>query len=356
MRNTVLILLFVTFISSILFADYAITRGPDIGEIYFIGIHPTMTDEKAIYHSSDFGETAICVDSISEVESICADLTPGSLYRVRMPDCLYYSNNYGQYGTWIFRSDDISFVNSGRTEGFIYEHVSRHSENYGIDFINHSCQGYFGNRMTTEIDNEIEIGYLIVNQYTVDDSLWLLISYDNYESFEIQHVFDFDSATVRLTRGYFNGELYLYTYSGGPMGNGKQLLYSNDYGVTWELKNNFNCPNLPIKGVVGGKQLGELFMNVEYRQLLCTIAHTYIYHSMDYGETFTIYHPFSYGPEPDVANFEASPTSGPAPLTIQFTDLSTGPSVGYWMWDCVPSSPTTACGEKRYLEIFVAMS
>ena len=36
-------------------ADYALTRGPDIGEIYFIG--PTNTGN-GIYRSIDFGETA----------------------------------------------------------------------------------------------------------------------------------------------------------------------------------------------------------------------------------------------------------------------------------------------------------
>ena len=334
MKKISLFFLFVIFISTILFADGSITRGPDIGEIYFIGIHPTMTDEKAIYHSTDFGETTICVDCINMVAIICADITTGSIYKIDHSTNMFYSDNYGQYGSWVFRTSEGSYrLASGRNEGEIYKGIGRSSNNYGLSFTQHSCQGFFGELMNFDIDNENDVGYTIVSQYTVDDSLWLLISYDNYENLEIQHVFDFDAATIRLTRDYSDGELYLYTYSGGPVGNGKKLMYSNDYGITWELKNEFNCPNLPIKGIVGGRQPGELFMNVEYRQLLCTIAHTYIYHSMDNGETFTIYHPFSYGPEPYIANFEASPTSGPAPLTVQFTDLSTGPNVGYWMWD-----------------------
>jgi len=114
---------------------------------------------------------------------------------------------------------------------------------------------------------------------------------------------------------------------------GKELWYSNDYGETWEQKDTFNCPNLPIKGIVGGRQPGELYMVVEYVQLMYEIAHIYIYHSVDYGETFTVYHPFSHGPEPYVANFEGNPTIGTAPLTVQFIDLSTGENLQYWEWD-----------------------
>ncbi|MCK4654016.1 MAG: hypothetical protein KAU01_06200, partial [Candidatus Cloacimonetes bacterium] len=105
MKRISLFFIFVILLNSTLFADSAITRGPDIGEIYYIG--PSVTQPAAIYRSTDFGETATCMDSISEVGKICADLTPGSLYRTRMPDVLYYSNNYGQYGSWIFRSNNI---------------------------------------------------------------------------------------------------------------------------------------------------------------------------------------------------------------------------------------------------------
>jgi len=69
MKNTIFLFIFLTFISSILFADNAITRGPAIGEIYFIG--PTVTGE-GIYRSTDFGETAICMDSTVDAWSICA--------------------------------------------------------------------------------------------------------------------------------------------------------------------------------------------------------------------------------------------------------------------------------------------
>ena len=223
-------------------------------------------------------------------------------------------------------------MNSGRTEGYIYNGKAQHSEDYVVTFINHLCQGFFGNLKASEIDNENNIGYALVRESGILDSLWLLISYDNYENLEIQHVFNFGAPTITLTRGYDEGELYLYTYYWG-VGDGRKLRHSNDYGETWELKNTFNCPNLPIRGLVGGRQPGEIFMLVEYFQLMGQIRHTYIYHSLDYGETFTVYHPFTYGPDPYITNFEAEPTTGTAPLTVQFTDLSSGGNILGWEWD-----------------------
>ncbi len=327
-RKIILLLLIGLFISTITFADYRITRGPNIGEIYFIG--PTATGE-GIYYSTDFGESAVCMDSTVDAMSICADKTQGVLYYFAMPENLYYSDNYGNQGSWQFRNSGIYIdIISGVTEGHIYNSISSHSEDYGINFIQHSCNGFFGSHKSSEIDNKDIVGYALVRQYSILDSLWLLISYDNFENFEIQYVFDFGAPTTNLTRGYEEGEIYLYTYYWG-IGDGRKLRFSNDYGQAWELKNEFNCPNLPIRSIVGGRQPGELYMVVEYVQLMYEIAHIYIYHSVDYGETFTVYHPFSHGPEPYVANFEANPTSGTAPLTVQFTDLSVG--TNYWEWD-----------------------
>jgi hypothetical protein len=135
-----------------------------------------------------------------------------------------------------------------------------------------------------------------------------------------------------LSRGFENGELFLF-YDNTWDGLGKELIYSNDYGSSWELKNTFNCPNLPIKGIVGGRQPGELYILFECIQLMHFINHIYIYHSLDYGETFTIYHPVSIGPEPYYANFEATPTAGTTPLAVQFTDLSSGEDIWSWEWD-----------------------
>ncbi len=331
MKNIILLFIFVTFINSVLSADYAITRGPEIGEIYFIG--PTVTGE-GIYRSTDFGEIATCMDSsyyYDQIECICADLTPGSVYITISNEVLYYSNNYGQTGSWVFRYYPVRDVSSGRNEGALYNRCLSHSEDYGINFIQHQNIGLFGFLKTTEIDNDINKGYTLVYQYGILDSMWLLFSTDNFENFNLQYSFDFQSIDQYITRGTESGELYLYTQD--PNGRGKELQYSSDYGQTWELKKTFNCPNLPMKGIVGGRQPGELYIIFECIQLAFFINHIYIYHSLDYGETFTTYHPIAIGPEPYYANFEATPTTGTAPLTVQFTDLSSGEDIWSWEWD-----------------------
>ena len=59
--------------------------------------------------------------------------------------------------------------------------------------------------------------------------------------------------------------------------------------------------------------------------------HVYIYHSLDNGETFTVYHPVSIGPDPIYANFIAEDTLVEPGDTVQFTDLSN--DVETWEWD-----------------------
>ena len=60
-----------------------ITRGPDVGEIYFLGPTTNLL-QGAIYRSTDFAETAVCVDSVSALSNtivaMTADKTSGGLY------------------------------------------------------------------------------------------------------------------------------------------------------------------------------------------------------------------------------------------------------------------------------------
>ena len=317
-------LIFFLLFFTLLFADYAITRGPDIGEIYFIG--PTVTGE-GIYHSTDFGETATCMDSVSEVESICADLTPGSLYKIKMPDCLYYSDNYGQEGSWIFRTAEGSYkIFSGRNEGEVFKGVSMKSNDYGQNFSNNQCLGLFGFPIIPEIDSQESIAYTIVSQYGIPDTLWLLITYDNFENLEIQNVYNRDEfPIIDLSRGTESGELYFVTSSPHT------IFHSTDYGSSWQYINEFN-PGLDYTDLVGGRQTGEVYILVTYNALMHTIEHTYIFHSTDYGRTFTVYHSFSKGEEPLVANFSSSLIEGEAPFTVQFNNYSVGEIISY-EWD-----------------------
>ena len=312
-----------------------ITRGPDIGEIYFKGPTTTVLYD-AIYHSTDFGETAVCVDSVSTltnfIVSITADKTPGGLYYTTMGEALYYSPNYGQYGSWEFRHGGIgSRLSSGINEGYIFEGAASHSEDFGFNFINHSGIGAFGSMKASDIGYNNK-GYLLTSKYLVQDSIFLFLSYDNFDTYQLINKFNYMNAnTFQLSYGYDPNSLFLYNF------HKNELLFSNDDGLNWTLKNTFTSPFLPIKGISGGRQAGELYMLVIYIQCPAVSSdddhnkHIYIYHSLDYGETFTVYHPFSCGDRAHYANFEASPLSGNAPLTVQFNDLSVGAES--WEWD-----------------------
>jgi len=307
-----------------------ITRGPDIGEIYFLGPTATVMYD-AIYRSTNFGETAVCVDSISTlsntIEAITADKTLGGLYFSTMGGGLYYSDSYGNFNTWILHQTGISNkINSGRNEGEIYDRIGSHSVDYGINFTSHSCQGFFGSTKAAEIDKANDISYCISYDYEVDDTLYFFISYDNYNNMEVNTKFNFmNGEQVQLSRENNSGYLYLYN------SNRKSLFFSGNFGVNWVLKNVFSCPRLPIIGVSGGRQDGELYLLVEYLQMMGQRRHVYIYHSLDYGETFTVFHPVSIGPEPIFANFISTDTLVEPGDTVHFTDLSNDAET--WDWD-----------------------
>jgi hypothetical protein len=309
-----------------------ITRGPDIGEIYFLGPAATDVLYGAIYRSIDFGVTAVCVDSISamshDISSIVADKTQGSLYFVTLFEDLYYSNNFGIQGSWILRNGEVYVdLASGRNEGELFNAIVSHSEDYGVSFINHSFNGFFGSLKDVEIDNSNNIGYCIGESFGVADTQYFFITYDNYENLEVINKFNFASDELtEISRGQQAGELFLINK------NTNLLYFTDDYGQTWDLKNSFTCPILPIEGITGGRQDGEIYLLVVYRQFMGFVRHVYIHHSLDYGETFTVYHPVSIGNDPVYANFEAGDTLGKPPFEVQFTDLSSG-GLGYWEWD-----------------------
>ncbi len=325
MKNIILFfILLVCITTSLAFADYHITRGPDIGEIYFVG--PTMTGE-GIYHSTDFGNTAVCMDSTVNAMSICADKKQGVLYYFAMPENLFYSNNYGQYGSWIFRSSGIYIgCNSGVIEGEIYNAIVSHSENYGINFIQHTYNGFFGNLKGVEIDNKDGMGYATVNVTSIPDSIYLLITYDKFENLSIHKVLNYNQANgFGISRGVLEGETFI-------IDSYFNLFYSTDYCYTWLKKNEFNFFDFDSFGLVGGRQEGECYMMLTFINMMGENMHTYIFYSIDYGITFEVFHPFSKGEEPLLANFSTTTNEGTPPLNAQFCNYSIG-SIQNYEWD-----------------------
>lgn len=327
MKNYLIILTILLGLTSF---SQDLTRGPELGEIYFQGPTATVLYD-AIYRSTNFGETAACVDSISglsnTIEGITADKTVGGLYFRTMGEALYYSGNYGQYGSWEFKHSGIySTIVSGRNEGEIYKSFISHSDNYGSNFTSHSCNGYYGTLRGVDIDVSENIGYCISKKYNINDTLYFFNSTNNFDNLEVVKKFNFGGMDgINISRENNEGNLFLINRTSN------ELLYTTSYGVEWDLKNRLTCPNLPIVGMTGGRQDGELYLLVKYLQLMGLRRHVYIYHSLDYGKTFTVYHPVSIGPDPIYANFITEDTLLEPNNIVQFTDLSNDAET--WEWD-----------------------
>lgn len=323
MKNLVLIFL---LISSIVSYSQEITRGPEIGEIYFLG--PTHTGE-GLYYSTDFGQTAVCVDSVNFITSIAADKTLGGVYSVTMPVNLYYSDNYGYANSWVFRTGELDDnIKSGVTEGYIFSGCVLHSEDYGVNFFYHSLNGFFGNPKNNAIDNvDDNIGYVMTNKLTVADTLYLLRTYDKFENLELIQKLHFPNGEITyLSRGYNSGELLLY-YKLSNI-----LNFSSDFAETFDVIDNFNFHNYYSFGIIGGRQTGEVYILYNFVNQLWLNAYIYIYYSTNYGKSFEVYHPFSKGNEPVLANFSAIDKEVYITTPVEFSNFSIG-EIQEYQWD-----------------------
>ncbi len=318
------VLLLIAIVS---FSDSKITRGPNVGEIYFIG--PTHTG-LGLYYSTDFGQTAICVDSTftSSIMSICADKTEGVIYYVTMQTSLYYSDDYGQLGSWELRNSGIKiYINSGRNEGEIYSNISKKSIDYGQNFYYNTCNGYFGEGIDTEIDNMENNGYTCVYSIYNSDTIFLLHSDDDFENVQVIQEFNYHwSNDVDISRGLEPGELYFMNFSLG------ELYYSDDFCQEFDYTDSFNFSSDYNIELVGGQQSGELFLIYNFVNQMWINAHIYIYHSTNYGKTFEVYHPFYKGNEPVLANFSTISKEIHLTTPVEFSNFSIG-NIFEYQWD-----------------------
>ncbi len=323
-KINLLILLFLSIIQFSL-ADNYITRGPTIGEIYFKG---TTHTGMGIYHSTDFGETAICVDSIiaGDVISIVADKTPGVLYYVTSLESFYISYDYGQQGTWVFQNSGVTYgLSSGRNEGEIYSSFYMESEDFGENFYYHNCNGFYGGNKGSAIDNMNNVGYAFAYDPYVSGLINVFFSDDDFENMETINSFNFMSGElIFASRGTNFGELYLLNRTRN------ELYYSNDFAEYFHLNEHYNFYN--NYALTGGRQNGELYIVMYFINMMWLNAHTYIFHSTDYGVTFEVFHPFAKGQQPILSNFSTPVKEGNQPLTVEFCNFSIG-NIQLYEWD-----------------------
>lgn len=319
-------LLTVMLLFAIVSFSQKITRGPDIGEIYFLG--PTHTGT-GLYYSTDFGETAVCVDSVNFIYSIAADKTQGGVYSVTMPVNLYYSDNYGYVNSWVFRTGELDDnIKSGVTEGYIFSGCVLHSEDYGVNFFYHSLNGFFGNPKNNAIDNvDDNIGYVLVFKISVPDTLYLFRTLNKFEDVDIIQKLNFPNGMLfYLSRGNDSGEVYLYYKSSNI------LNFSSDYAENFNVIDKYNFNNYYSFDIIGGRQEGEVYLLYNFVNLMWLNAHIYIYHSIDYGQTFEVFHPFAKGNEPILSNFSTINKEVHLTTPVEFSNFSIG-NIQEYQWD-----------------------
>jgi PKD repeat protein len=325
-KSSVLFFVSITMMINLIFADNYITRGPAIGEIYFIG--PTYSG-LALYRSIDFGQSIICMDSINSgnMMAITADKTQGIIYYTTMQGSLYFSDNYGIPNSWIFRHSGIGIpLCNSENIGFVFEHAASHSEDFGYNFITHSGNGAFG--LFKEAEKGFgDDGYFMSYKDDVQDSLYLFLTMDNFNNLEIINVFNFQwNNQIELTRGNTFGEIYLSNLSS------KKIFYSSDFGLNFINTNQFNLENDYSLEIIGGRQSGELYLMYNFVSMGWQNAHIYIFHSIDYGITFEVFHPFAKGEELLLANFSATEKEVPITSSVDFSNFSIG-DIQEYQWD-----------------------
>jgi PKD repeat protein len=339
-----ILLIGLILVSTLSFSDYLITRGPAVGEIYFIG--PTFTG-LALYRSTDFGQNIICIDSVNapNMMAIAAGKTQGVLYYTTMQGTLYFSDNFGIDNSWIYRNSGIGIplCNSDNV-GYIFEHAASHSEDFGNNFISHTGNGAFGLFKEAEkgfSDN----GYFLSYKDDVLDTLFMFYTNDNFNNVELIKKLYFNwNQDIELTRGNNNGELYLANLSTSD------FYFSVNSGHNFINTNKMNIDNEYSSEVIGGRQNGEIYYLCNFMNMNWQNAHAYIFYSIDYGLTFELFHPFSKGQEPLLANFSAKSeenavggvdiktidsvyyVTGDLPLEVIFFNYSIGEIITY-EWD-----------------------
>lgn len=316
-----------TFLSSITAFSQYITRGPDIGEIYFLG--PT-TNGYGLYYSTDFGETATFIDGTMDYVSIAADKTKGGIYCIKYPSNLYYNDNYGYVGSWEFKyADDISdMLLSGVEEGHVFSDCWMHSEDYGSSFTVHSLNGWFGSLKYAAIDNIDEnIGYALVYSVSIPDTIYLFRTFDKFENVNIIQKYNLPNGLpIQLNSGNVLGEVYMFNKYYGS------LNYSYDYAENFDFVEYFNFNDYYTLDFIGGKQTGEVYFLYNFVNMMWQNAHIYILHSTDYGKTFEVFHPFSKGNEPVLANFSIVNKEIFIATPVEFSNFSIGEITEY-QWD-----------------------
>jgi serine protease len=132
--------------------------------------------------------------------------------------------------------------------------------------------------------------------------------------------------------GYGDGVLQM-TFTGHNPGPPETLADPTDFGYWFYDGTSMACPHATalVAMMIANGQTGVENIRTILHETAVDLGSTGWDNEYGYGR-IDAYAALTYGENPPVADFSGSPTSGAAPLTVNFSDLSSG-SPTSWSWD-----------------------
>ncbi len=334
-KKIILIIVTLCLLGNNLFSQL-IASGPLPGEIYIVS---DRYEEYHLYRSLNCGATVTFMSDISlSFDAIFCDQHDGYLFSWANFTSIFFSNNYGS--TWTGIGNDYGNpISFGVEEGLIHVGFSKHSDDYGTTWIVNQMNGLPTGAVPHSVASDPGGGlvYTLINDTQGD--YFIYGSNNNFDDcFLIDSINLFTTPLKYLYRGSQPGELYSIRYYYNP--DKIKLMYSDGFGENWELQNEiyFNSYqpstwSCIFQGFSGGVSLGECYFYIEAIWGLYEKGHSYVFHSTDYGRTFTVHHPVEWGgSQPVLTNFSSPVKEGIIPLTVNWSNYSIGENLTY-AWD-----------------------
>ncbi len=228
---TISLLMLLLFSTIALSFQQWIVSGNQPGEIYFIGVHPTLYALSGFYYSQDYGETIELRGSQWEYGRILADAQDSTFYQLK--HIQYLSTNGGLSWDSVNTNNTYAGYASGiipgevyRDMGIYYDGLER-SDNYGVSYWQCQCNG-------------------------VPDSL----------------------VPGAVALGPDSGEVFMLCEYG-------YLFYSNDYAENFTFLNDLHTNfGLDRGSIINGGELGEFFVfHMELKK---------VWRVFDYGDSASL--------------------------------------------------------------------
>ncbi|HPR58406.1 MAG TPA: PKD domain-containing protein [Bacteroidales bacterium] len=327
-----LIVCAITYCQSFSYSQEFMTRGWQSGEIFFLGRHQQVSINDVLYYSTDFGQTATCVNTEMNFAQIVTDKTQGYIYFTNIWNAtIFLSTNYGY--DWTMQSTYSYYrrLLSGVKDGWVYRKIYQHSEDYGSTFIDHSC-AWIPNNQTwvkyAELDNDSIHGYIYCWDGELEKAFFGLTT-NHFDSLIFLESYGYHpSSAFGFARGYTDGELFI----AHNIDSRGKIRYTNNYGVNFMDIEEINLTVMDLWYMTTGNQEGEVYCWASKVTSMYENYNVYIFHSMDYGRTFEIFNPVGWGIQPVLANFSAEQKTGIAPFSIDWYNFSIGEDLSY-EWD-----------------------